>query len=127
MRGETAELTIYRIIQEALTNVFRHAGATRVDITVEPATSHPAGPVGAEAIMVSVRDNGAGLPADHKQGFGMLGMRERVLALGGTMTVASTNQGSHRGSHGSLWRIAIPTVSTRVNHTHRDFFPICAT
>jgi two-component system sensor histidine kinase UhpB len=42
---------------------------------------------------VSVRDNGAGLPADHKQGFGMLGMRERVLALGGTMTVASTDQG----------------------------------
>ena len=46
-----------------------------------------------EAIRVSVRDNGAGLPADHKQGFGMLGMRERVLALGGTITVASTHQG----------------------------------
>ena len=88
-RGETAELTIYRIIQEALTNVFRHAGATRVDVTVEPA----AGSTGAEAIKVSVRDNGAGLPADHKQGFGMLGMHERVLALGGTMTVASTHQG----------------------------------
>jgi len=42
---------------------------------------------------VSVRDNGAGLPADHKQGFGLIGMRERVLALGGTMTVLSTNQG----------------------------------
>ena len=43
--------------------------------------------------MVSVRDNGAGLPTDHRQGFGMIGMRERVLALGGTMTVASTGQG----------------------------------
>jgi two-component system sensor histidine kinase UhpB len=93
MRGETAELTIYRIIQEALTNVFRHAGATRVDVTVEPAAPNPAGPTGTDAIMVSVRDNGAGLPADHKQGFGMLGMRERVLALGGTMTVESTHQG----------------------------------
>jgi two-component system sensor histidine kinase UhpB len=93
VRGETAELTIYRIIQEALTNVFRHAGATRVDVTVKPATPNPMGPGGMEAIMVSVRDNGAGLPADHKQGFGMLGMRERVLALGGTMTVASTHQG----------------------------------
>jgi two-component system, NarL family, sensor histidine kinase UhpB len=92
-RGETAELTIYRIIQEALTNVFRHAGATRVDVTVEPAATLPAAIAGTEAIMVSVRDNGAGLPADHKQGFGMLGMHERVLALGGTMTVASTNQG----------------------------------
>jgi two-component system sensor histidine kinase UhpB len=93
--GETAELTVYRIIQEALTNVFRHARATRVDITVEPAASRPSGPAPREtkAFMVSVRDNGAGLPTDHKQGLGLIGMRERVLALGGTMTVASTNQG----------------------------------
>jgi two-component system sensor histidine kinase UhpB len=92
-RGETAELTIYRVIQEALTNVFRHAGATRVDIAVGPAAPRRTGAVETGAIMVSVRDNGAGLPADHKQGFGMLGMRERVLALGGTMTVASTTRG----------------------------------
>jgi two-component system, NarL family, sensor histidine kinase UhpB len=92
-RGETAELTIYRIVQEALTNVFRHARATRVDIAVEPAPPPCAGTGDSGAIIVSVRDNGAGLPADHKQGFGMLGMRERVLALGGTLTVASTNQG----------------------------------
>jgi two-component system, NarL family, sensor histidine kinase UhpB len=93
--GETAELTIYRIIQEALTNVFRHAGATRVEIVVEPAPSGRPGTAAAEnqASIVSVRDNGAGLPADHKQGFGLIGMRERVLALGGTMTVVSTNQG----------------------------------
>src|SRR6185437_8259209 len=57
--GETAELTIYRIIQEALTNVFRHTRATRVDIAVEPATSGPAtSAFDAEAVMVSVRDNG---------------------------------------------------------------------
>ena len=93
--GETAELTIYRIIQEALTNVFRHAGATRVEIVVEPAPSGRPGtaPADSQASIVSVRDNGAGLPADHKQGFGLIGMRERVLALGGTMTVMSTNQG----------------------------------
>jgi two-component system, NarL family, sensor histidine kinase UhpB len=93
--GETAELTIYRIIQEALTNIFRHAGATRVKIVVEPAPSGRPGtaPAESQASIVSVRDNGAGLPADHKQGFGLIGMRERVLALGGTMTVVSTNQG----------------------------------
>jgi two-component system, NarL family, sensor histidine kinase UhpB len=93
--GETAELTIYRVIQEALTNVFRHAGATEVRITVEPASWRPTGTgsAGTGATKISVRDNGTGLPTDHKQGFGMIGMRERVLALGGTMTVASTSQG----------------------------------
>ena len=62
--GETAELTIYRIIQEALTNVFRHACATRVDIRVEPAASRRTGTPSrrTEAFMVSVRDNG-GRPA----------------------------------------------------------------
>ncbi len=93
--GETAELTIYRIIQEALTNVFRHAGATEVSITVEPASGRQSvtGFAGIPATKVSVRDNGAGLPSDHKQGLGLIGMRERVLALGGAMTVASTSQG----------------------------------
>jgi two-component system, NarL family, sensor histidine kinase UhpB len=86
--GETAQLTIYRIIQEALTNVFRHAGATHVEISVTPARQ-----AGTNAVAVSIRDNGAGLPIDHKQGLGMIGMRERVLALGGTMSVASTHQG----------------------------------
>ena len=93
--GETAELTIYRVIQEALTNVFRHAGATEVRITVEPTPWRQTGIgfAGTGATKVSVRDNGAGLPTDHRQGFGMIGMRERVLALGGSMTVASTGQG----------------------------------
>jgi two-component system sensor histidine kinase UhpB len=83
-RGETAELTIYRVIQEALTNVFRHARATHVAISVAPA---------AEATLVRICDNGEGLAADHRQGFGMIGMRERVLALGGSMTVVSTGHG----------------------------------
>ncbi len=93
--GETTELTIYRVIQEALTNVFRHARATHVEITVAPVPSSQAGTAGidTEAVAVRVSDNGAGLAPDHKQGFGMIGMRERVLALGGTMTVASTSHG----------------------------------
>jgi two-component system, NarL family, sensor histidine kinase UhpB len=93
--SETAQLTIYRIIQEALTNVFRHAGATHVEITVTPAPSRRPGNTApdTDAVAVGVRDNGAGLPTDHRQGLGMIGMRERVLALGGTMTVASTPNG----------------------------------
>jgi two-component system sensor histidine kinase UhpB len=91
--GDTAELTIYRIVQEALTNVFRHSGATHVEIAIEPAAP-PAGlPMTGPATRLRVRDNGAGLPADHKTGFGLVGMRERVLALGGTLTVASGERG----------------------------------
>jgi two-component system sensor histidine kinase UhpB len=66
-----------------------------VEITLQPAPYRRSGTASdqTEATRVSVRDNGAGLPTDHKQGFGMIGMHERVLALGGTMTVASTGQG----------------------------------
>jgi two-component system sensor histidine kinase UhpB len=87
--GETAELTIYRIVQEALTNVFRHAGATRVDVTVEPAEAAAQG----RSILVRVSDDGGGLAADHRLGLGLIGMRERVLALGGAVSVASTDRG----------------------------------
>jgi two-component system sensor histidine kinase UhpB len=86
--SETVELTIYRVVQEALTNVFRHAGATRVVVTIVPVIDSDR-----SAVSVRVQDNGAGLPADHRLGLGLTGMRERVLALGGTMAVTSTPQG----------------------------------
>ena len=88
--GETAELTIYRVIQEALTNVFRHAGATSVNVSVEPAERLHADRGFA---LVRVRDNGSGMKPDHKLGFGLTGMRERILALGGTLTIASDEGG----------------------------------
>jgi two-component system sensor histidine kinase UhpB len=92
--GETADLTIYRIIQEALTNVFRHADATRIDITIEPTNLSSAPTRGRRgSVLVRVRDNGSGLLRDHKLGHGLVGMRERVLALGGTVTVASADGG----------------------------------
>lgn len=91
--GETAELTIYRVIQESLTNVFRHAGATSVNVSVEPA-EQPAGlQAGRSFARVRVRDNGSGMKPDHKLGFGLTGMRERILALGGTLTIASDEGG----------------------------------
>jgi len=89
--GDTVELTVYRVIQEALTNVFRHARASRVEIAVAPAK---VGTGGSAAVTVSVRDDGAGLPSDYRQGFGLRGMQERVQALGGTMTVTSSRHGS---------------------------------
>jgi two-component system sensor histidine kinase UhpB len=92
--GETADLTIYRTIQEALTNVFRHACATSVDVTVEP-TELLSGPTGAGrgGARVRVRDNGRGLQPDHRLGLGLTGMRERILALGGALIVASDDGG----------------------------------
>jgi two-component system sensor histidine kinase UhpB len=92
--GETADLTIYRTIQEALTNVFRHAGATCVNVTVEPAElSSGLAVAGRGGALVRVRDNGSGLRADHKLGLGLTGMRERILALGGSLTIASGDNG----------------------------------
>jgi two-component system, NarL family, sensor histidine kinase UhpB len=90
--GETADLTIYRIIQEALTNVFRHAEATRVELTVEPAEQLLQRGT-RQSVLVRVRDNGSGLLRDHKLGHGLVGMRERVMALGGTVTVTSADGG----------------------------------
>ena len=90
--GETADLTIYRTIQEALTNVFRHAGASCVNVTVEP-VQLPSGLAGRGGALVRVRDNGGGLRADHKLGLGLTGMRERILALGGSLTIASGDNG----------------------------------
>jgi two-component system, NarL family, sensor histidine kinase UhpB len=90
--GETTELTIYRVVQEALTNVFRHARATSVNVTIEPAEQRGA-PGGRDCALVRVRDNGRGMEADHKLGLGLTGMRERIMALGGTLSVASSDGG----------------------------------
>ena len=90
--NETAELTIYRVVQEALTNVFRHAEASAVDVTIEPLQQTMAGHRRSYT-RVRVRDDGRGLSPEYKLGFGLTGMRERLLALGGTLTVASTGTG----------------------------------
>jgi two-component system sensor histidine kinase UhpB len=90
--GEATDLTAYRVVQEALTNVFRHAQATGVCVTIEPVagamTKHER-----ESVVVRVRDNGHGLDPDRHLGFGLIGMRERVWALGGTLTIGSDAEG----------------------------------
>src|SRR5262249_21324595 len=91
--GETADLTIYRIVQEALTNVFRHAGATAVNVSIEPAGRADGLQESRVYARVRVCDNGCGLKPDQKFGLGLTGMRERILALGGTLAVASGDSG----------------------------------
>jgi two-component system sensor histidine kinase UhpB len=101
--GETADLTIYRIVQEALTNVFRHAGATSVNVVIEPVEqmAHD----GRSCARVRVSDNGRGMEPGQKLGFGLVGMRERILALGGTLNVVS-------GDAGLTVEALIPTASS---------------
>jgi two-component system sensor histidine kinase UhpB len=89
--GETADLTIYRIVQEALTNVFRHAGATSVNVVIEPVAE--AASDGRSCARVRISDNGRGMEPGQKLGFGLVGMRERILALGGTLNVVSGDGG----------------------------------
>ena len=91
--GETADLTIYRIVQEALTNVFRHARATAVNVSIEPAERSAGVNGNRDYALVRVRDNGRGLKPGQKFGLGLTGMRERILALGGTLSVASGEGG----------------------------------
>ena len=89
--GETADLTIYRIVQESLTNVFRHAGATSVNVVIEPVEQMARDGRGCARVRVS--DNGRGMEPGQKLGFGLVGMRERILALGGTLNVVSGEGG----------------------------------
>lgn len=84
----THEIAIFRIVQEALTNANKHAGASRVWVKVETA--------GGKEIKVQVKDDGSGFdPAQVKPGvsgskFGLVAMRERTELLGGTMEIQSS-------------------------------------
>ena len=83
---ETRGLVIYRLVQEALTNIARHSQATKVEVRIAPGRSADLGP----SVDILVADNGRGadLPAP-RAGLGLIGMRERVSALGGSITLAS--------------------------------------
>jgi len=79
--GERAT-AIYRVVQECLTNVVKHSNATKVHVAV--------GIIGQNKLFISVQDNGIGMQeASEHNGFGMLGMRERVRVLGGQFEVSS--------------------------------------
>lgn len=73
------EVAIFRIVEEALTNVSRHANATRVDIAIS---------VDGETLHLSITDDGEGIQPGRSAGVGMYSMSERAEELGGTMTFA---------------------------------------
>jgi signal transduction histidine kinase len=81
------EAQVLRIIQEALTNVYKHAGADQVDVRVEELNG---------ALTVTIRDNGAGFDVDaarsgakRRRRFGLTGMQERAQFLGASLTIES--------------------------------------
>lgn len=82
------EQTLFRVAQEALANVARHSGATAITVEAgtEPTTIH-----------LEIADNGRGFIVDAAmgKGLGLASMRERVAALGGTLTLASSDLGTH--------------------------------
>ncbi|MBA4263968.1 MAG: hypothetical protein C0453_02705 [Comamonadaceae bacterium] len=93
--------TLYRIVQEALTNISRHAQASRVSITLEKLS---------QDLQLIVQDNGVGFPREPQVrrvgSFGLLGIRERVLMLGGSLTVENALTG------GAVLSVRVPLIQT---------------
>lgn len=88
--GDTLNITIYRIIQECLTNAAKYAEASRISVRIGREA-------GSDELLLSVGDDGKGMdPARIGEGFGLRGMRERVAAVGGELTVsAQPGEGVH--------------------------------
>ena len=78
------ELAVYRVAQESLTNVARHANATRVEITLEAAGS---------GVVLRVRDDGRGLAGETEEQGGLRSMRERAVLVGGALVVRDASGG----------------------------------
>jgi signal transduction histidine kinase len=73
--------TVYRIVQEALTNMIKHSEATEVKISLQLVVNY---------LKVQIKDNGTGFdPQENTTGFGIQGMRERTTALGGNFNLVS--------------------------------------
>jgi two-component system, NarL family, sensor histidine kinase UhpB len=84
--NEIRALALFRLVQEALTNVARHSRATRVEIRIARIRRSET----QEFIEVSIVDNGRGADTEAPHaGLGLVGMRERVAAFGGSLTLAS--------------------------------------
>jgi two-component system, NarL family, sensor histidine kinase UhpB len=84
--GEKLDATIYRVFQEGLNNALRHGNPTQVELTAKVTDERH--------VVVTVGDDGAGFSADENHfGYGLLGMRERVESLGGSLEVSNRSGG----------------------------------
>ena len=78
------DLSAYRIIQESLTNVLKHAGARRATVHLD---------YGPDALLLSVQDDGTGSSAVNGTGHGLVGIRERVAVVGGEVEIGPGDRG----------------------------------
>jgi two-component system sensor histidine kinase UhpB len=98
--GDSIDLTIYRCVQESLTNAIRHAQAKHVSVDVRHGTDE-------EELALTVRDDGCGTKPGMPAGFGIRGMRERVEGLGGRYRIESEL------GHGTCVHITVPIAERR--------------
>lgn len=114
------EVGVYRLVQEALTNVVKHAQASTVTLSVKQA---------GEEVMIEVADDGVGFSPDAgSEGFGLVGMRERVrLAAGGLRIISSPGSGtvvrarlSTASSEGGLQAMISERRGSRVQMTSAE-------
>jgi two-component system, NarL family, sensor histidine kinase UhpB len=87
--GDSIDLTVYRCVQESLTNVVRHAQAKHVTVEIGEADAAGRESDGAAQLALTVRDDGRGIDTGTPSGFGLRGMQERVHGLGGSYKVDS--------------------------------------
>jgi two-component system sensor histidine kinase UhpB len=95
--GEAVDLTVYRAVQEGVTNAVRHAACSRVVVTVV----HGRGDDGAIALRVQVLDDGGGVAEPAPAGFGLVGLGERLRALGGSFHL-------HNAPGGAALDVVVP-------------------
>jgi two-component system sensor histidine kinase UhpB len=97
--GDTIDLTIYRCVQESLTNAIRHAAAKQILVRFAQANGE------ASQLVLKIEDDGHGIGADAPRGLGVAGMEERVRALGGQFAIEP------RPGGGTLVHAVIPLPS----------------
>ncbi len=103
--GSDQSTALFRILQEALTNVLRHASATRVDVTIEKIEGN---------LVLTILDNGRGLPDEQPsraESLGILGMHERARLAGGTLRIDSAD------GHGVSVSVTVPLESKQTHET----------
>ena len=99
--GDTVDLTLYRAVQEALTNAARHARAKSVDIVL--AVHRDTRAEGRDcSVVLRIQDDGRGPPGDLTFGLGLTGMSHRARILGGRFEIGSGPQG------GTAIRLCLP-------------------